>query len=92
MAELLRPGGRLAIVGLARIGGPRDLPAALAGVAAHRILVRRHGYTEVTAPTVWPPPVTYGGMRRIARQLLPGSRFRRRLLWRYSLTWEKPGG
>jgi SAM-dependent methyltransferase len=92
MADLLRPGGRLMIVGLARVGSPRDVAAALAGAVAHRILVRRHGYTEVTAPTVWPPPVSYGGMQRIARRLLPGARFRRRLLCRYTLTWEKPGG
>jgi SAM-dependent methyltransferase len=92
MADLLRPGGRLVIVGLARIGNPRDVPLALGGMVAHRILARRHGHTEVTAPTVWPPPVTYGGMRRIAGRQLPGSRFRRRLLYRYTLTWDKPGG
>jgi SAM-dependent methyltransferase len=91
MAGLLRPGGRLVVVGLARSGSPLDLALAAGGVVAHRILVRRHGLTEVSAPTVWPPPVTFGGMRRIGRRLLPGARFRRRLLWRYTLTWEKPG-
>jgi hypothetical protein len=40
---------------------------------------------------VWPPPETYGGMRALARELLPGARFRRHLLWRYSLIWRKPG-
>ena len=29
-------------------------------------------------------------MRRIAAQELPGVRYRRHLLWRYSLVWTKP--
>ena len=90
MSGLLRPGGRLAIVGCARIGSPRDLPAEAAGIVVLRWESRRRHFTEVTAPTLWPPPVTYGAMRRIAREVLPGARFRRRALWRYTLTWQKP--
>ena len=30
-------------------------------------------------------------VRRTARRLLPGVRYRRHLLWRYSLIWDKPG-
>jgi SAM-dependent methyltransferase len=90
MAELLRPGGRLAIVGCARIGGLRDWPAEAAGLVLHRLQLLRREHTELTAPTLWPPPVTYGEMRRIAREVLPGARFRRRALWRYTLTWQKP--
>ena len=48
-----RPGGRLAVIGLAR------------------------GSAEV---------------RATARRLLPGVRYRRHLLWRYSLLWRKPRG
>jgi hypothetical protein len=29
-------------------------------------------------------------MRRLTRDLLPGARYRRRLLWRYSIVWHKP--
>jgi len=47
MARALRPGGRLAVVGL---------------------------------------------VHAIARDVLPGVRYRRHLLWRYSLRWRKPGG
>jgi hypothetical protein len=36
--------------------------------------------------------VTYRDMRRIAAEELPGTRFRRRLLFRYSLVWTKPAG
>lgn len=90
LRDLVAPGGTLVVVGLAR-SRPRDLPADLAAVVAHHILRRRHGYREHSAPTVWPPPETYGGMRRIARAVLPGARFRRHLLWRYSITWSAPG-
>ena len=90
MRDLLRPGGRLAIIGCASLGGVRDLPAEVGGIVAHRVHRLGRQYLEVTAPTVWPPSETYVGMRRIARDLLPGAIFRRRLLWRYSLIWTKP--
>ena len=89
MRELLRPGGTLAVVGLAR-SRVRDLPADAAGVIAHRVLLAGRSYQQVNAPTVWPPPQTYAQMRRIAGEVLPRARYRRHLLWRYSLTWAKP--
>jgi len=42
------------------------------------------------SPTVWPPPHTYAEVRDMAARVMPGSHFRRRLLWRYTLTWSKP--
>ena len=47
-------------------------------------------YQEVNAPTIWPAPQTYAQVRRIAAETLPGVRYRRHLLWRYSLIWAKP--
>jgi hypothetical protein len=44
-----------------------------------------------SAPIGWPPPDTYGRTRDTAQRLLPGVRYRRRLVWRYSLVWVKPG-
>jgi 2-polyprenyl-3-methyl-5-hydroxy-6-metoxy-1,4-benzoquinol methylase len=86
MRELLRPGGTLAVVGLVRSRYPADLPRDfLATVAnlAHRV---RKGHWASSAP-LSPPPETYAELRSIAQQLLPGVRIRRRLLWRYTLTW-----
>ena len=83
MRTLLRPGGTLAVVGLARGRSVRDVPA----VVATQMLRRRHGWWEPPSPTVWPPPLTYGEVRRVAEEVLPGCRFRRHLLWRWSLTW-----
>lgn len=90
MRELLRPGGTLVLVGLARSRIPADLPLDLAAVLADRVLKARHDYWNISAPTVWPPPSTYADMRAIAEHQLPGVRYRRRLLWRYSLIWTKP--
>ena len=91
MSHLLRPGGTLAVVGLARARYPHDLPREAAAVVAHRLHAAARGYWQHSAPTVWPPPETYAGMRRIAEAVLPGVRYRRHVLWRYSLVWTKPG-
>jgi SAM-dependent methyltransferase len=89
MRELLRPGGVLAVVGLARDRFPRDLPCAVAGVIsswAHRAV---KGKWEHPSPIVWPPPVTYQDMRSLAADVLPGSTYRRHLMFRYSIVWQK---
>ena len=90
MSSLLRPGGRLVVIGLAR-SWARDLPFDLAGHVVDRYLKRSRTEWEDCAPRVWPPPLTYGQTRRVARSVLPGARYRRRLLWRYSLVWSKGG-
>jgi SAM-dependent methyltransferase len=90
MSQLLAPGGTLAIVGLARSRLPADLPWEAAAVVAHRGYRLTRTYWEQPSPIVWPPPHTYAEMHDLARQVLPGVRYRRRLLWRYSLMWTKP--
>jgi SAM-dependent methyltransferase len=90
MRELLAPGGTLAIVGLARPRYPADLPFAAAGAIGHRVLRLRRSYWEDSAPRLWPPPAAFSETRRVARRVLPGVRYRRLLLWRYSLVWSKP--
>jgi 2-polyprenyl-3-methyl-5-hydroxy-6-metoxy-1,4-benzoquinol methylase len=90
MADLVRPGGTVAILGLARSDSPRHLAcdaAAVAASRAHRLV--RH-YWESPAPRVWPPAHTYAETRALAQETLPGARFRRRLLFRYSLIWTSP--
>jgi SAM-dependent methyltransferase len=99
MAELLRPGGVLVVVGLAResslAGLFLNIPAFF-GHRAHLVAsawVRRGEPRRTQAyqsPIVWPPPLTYRQVRQLAERVLPGARFRRRLYWRYSLAWTKP--
>jgi SAM-dependent methyltransferase len=90
LRDLLRPGGTLVIVGLAR-STVADVPFVLAGAVATRLHRRTKGFWEHPSPMVWPPPETYGGMRRLASSVLPGVHYRRHILWRYSLLWTKPG-
>ena len=100
MREQLRPGGVLVIIGLARDGwSPVDLAFEFPAAANHRIQRFRHrsrpgpdgGPDGHQPPVVWPPAETYQQVRRLAGSLLPGMRYRRHLLWRYSICWVKPG-
>ena len=90
MRDLVRPSGILAIVGLARARIPADIPYLLTAAAAHRIHRLTKRPWEHPSPIVWPPPETYDDMRRIVDHVLPGARYRRHLLWRYSVIWRKP--
>jgi SAM-dependent methyltransferase len=90
MADLLRPGGRLVVIGLARSRLPRDIPREVAAVVAHRAYLLTRRMRQVAAPICWPPPYTYDELHALATDVLPGVRFRRHVLWRCSLVWEKP--
>ena len=90
LRELVRPGGVLVIVGCATSTGLTDVPFEVAGVLTHRVLSARRAVWEDGAPTVWPPPETYTTMRRLTAQVLPGRRYRRHALWRYSVVWTAP--
>jgi hypothetical protein len=88
MAELVRPGRAVAVLGLAR-SRVRDLPvdgAAAVVSRAHRVA---KGMWHSPAPRVWPPPHTYAEIRALAEDTLRGARFRRHLLFRYSIVWTR---
>ena len=88
-ADLVRPGGVVAVIGLAACNW-WDLPYAVIALGARTALGLVRGHWAHSAPMVWPPPETYGEMQRIASRLLPGVRYQRHLLGRYSLVWTKP--
>lgn len=89
MRELVRPGGLVGVIGLARDASIADRVCAVAGLVASWMHRASKGYWEHPSPKVWPPPESWSSMRRIAARELPGVRFRRHLLWRYSLLWTK---
>ena len=88
MRALLRPGGSLVVVGLARRRLPADLPMEVAGAIATRLhrLTKEH---RPTAAPIRPPRRTFGDIRRLTARELPGRRYRRHVLWRYSVRWTK---
>jgi SAM-dependent methyltransferase len=88
-ADLIKPRGVVAVVGLAA-NDWWDLPYAAVGHSARLLLGAARGHWQHSAPMTWPPPLTYLEMKRIASRVLPGARYRRHLLGRYSLIWTKP--
>ena len=92
MKELTAPGGVLGVVGLASNGSVLDHARDAVGVVQSRFWrLRRGGYTMVTAP-ICDPEETYQQVREVAEDLLPGARYRRHNMFRYTITWTRPRG
>jgi hypothetical protein len=91
MARALRPGGCLAVVGLAANGSPADYLIGASGVPAN-LMYRAIRHEGNSGAPVKDPEMTWAEVRAAAREVLRGVRYRRHLLWRYSLLWRKPGG
>jgi SAM-dependent methyltransferase len=89
MKDLVRPGGTVAIVGWARSHYPGDLIFDLAGTVGTRMHKLTKTYWEHSAPVLLIAN-TFGQTRQLALQVLPGARYRRHILWRYSIIWRKP--
>lgn len=91
MAELVRPGGVLLVVGLAKSRAISDLVRD----AWDAVAVRRHTLTKrvwhTTAPMVWPPPLSHGQVRASTQEMLPDADIRRIPYFRYGLTWRRLG-
>jgi SAM-dependent methyltransferase len=87
LAALVRPGGVLLVVGLARSRSVSDL----ARDGRDAVSIRRHTFTkdvwETPSPKLWPPPLTYSQARNAARSVLPTATFERIGYFRYGLTW-----
>ncbi|MFI5675031.1 class I SAM-dependent methyltransferase [Streptomyces cellulosae] len=90
LVRLLAPGGRLVIVGLASDRTALDHVISACGVAANRFYQSRRDEGGPAGMPIEDTTMSWGEVRRAAHALLPGCRFRRRLLWRYTLVWDKP--
>lgn len=90
-AEILRPGGRLVVIGLARSATLREelVSGLCAPVAWFNDL--RPDFGEPEGVPVVEPELGWHETRMLLCDALPGARFRRRLYFRYSLVWTKPG-
>ncbi len=88
-AQLVRAGGTVVVVGLAA-NSWSDLPFAVAASTSRVALGLVYGRWRHSAPECWPPPLRYCEMKALCRRVLPGARYRRHLLGRYSVVWHKP--
>jgi ubiquinone/menaquinone biosynthesis C-methylase UbiE len=87
-ARVLRVGGLLQVLGIGRLGGPRDLPHEVRDVVSHRLVARRHRAWEPdTAKAA--PTETWAEALATARRVLPGCTWDRLPMWRYRVTWTK---
>jgi 2-polyprenyl-3-methyl-5-hydroxy-6-metoxy-1,4-benzoquinol methylase len=96
---LLAPGGRLLVVGLARVNSLADLAVELASAAMNPVMgLIKHprrarpadGPAGQPAMPVRDPATTLAEITAAARTHLPGATIRRRLFFRYTLRWDKP--
>jgi 2-polyprenyl-3-methyl-5-hydroxy-6-metoxy-1,4-benzoquinol methylase len=95
--ELLRPGGRLIVVGISR-EARTDLPWSIASLILNPIVgavvnPRRSSKipAHMTAPTAMAAE-SFEEIALAAERILPGARLRRGLFWRYTLSWNVPQG
>ena len=89
LARILRPAGRLAVIGLAADKSIKDRLAGAPGVPVNLFYRAIYRQGSSGAP-IMGPDLSWGEVRAAAVQALPGVRYRRHLLWRYSLRWQKP--
>ena len=88
-SDLLRPGGRLVILGVWTDCGRRDFLRNLQSVRMNRRLQRRLGPDSMTAPATF-DRTSWHETRAWCREHTPAARLQRLPLWRYTLIWDKP--
>ena len=98
--QLLAPGGRLLVVGLARPDTLADLAFDVVSGAANPVMgmikhphavraPQRTGDGQPVMPPIMDPVNTVAEIRKAARAHLPGAVVRRRMFFRYTLRWER---
>ena len=92
MKTLLRPSGKLLILGLYRDTTIMDYLYSFVSVFLNLIYLKWHRVSikpaMKTAP-ILPAQLSIGQIKIVANTLIPGFRLRRHLFWRYSLLWQK---
>jgi 2-polyprenyl-3-methyl-5-hydroxy-6-metoxy-1,4-benzoquinol methylase len=92
MRRLTKPGGKLLIVGCYRSATASDYLIDVVAIPANLLtglLKSRHASSAqiaMSAPTA-PACTTMGQVRKVVAEVLPGARVRRRLFWRYTLSY-----
>lgn len=100
LPRLLAPGGRLLVVGLAKVDSLADVAVDLMSSAANPVMglikhprPARPADESAAGQPVMPirdPSATVAEIAAAASARLPGTTIRRRLFFRYTLRWDKP--
>jgi len=88
--EVLAPGGRLLIIGLADDKSFIDYLISGLLLIPIRIMDRLHGGMQDIGVRIADPKESIREIRQVAHELLPGAKIRRRFYYRYLLSWDKP--
>ena len=92
VVRVLKPGGRLVVLGVwTDRSTALDIVLNLISTAMNLVLRRLRGPDVMAAPATM-PTMSFPEVKQAARECFPGARIKRRRLWRYTLTWEKPKG
>lgn len=91
LSGFVAPGGRLCVVGLAADEGLGDRALSALSVLPNWVASRWHREVRDIGVPVAPPCESLREIRAVAARVLPGCRLRRRMYWRYRLTWDRPG-
>lgn len=91
LSGFVAPGGRLCVVGLAADGGLGDRALSALSVLPNWVASRWHREAADIGVPVAAPRESLREIRAVAVRILPGCRLRRRMYWRYRLTWDRPG-
>ena len=91
-AQMLRPGGRLLVVGLSANKSVGDYVRSALLLPVVRLLSIVHHEDRSVPVVAMPPAESFAEIRRTAGRVLPGVRLRRALYYRYVLTWTKEIG
>lgn len=92
LRDLLVPGGRLRVVGLAANKSVVDWLISAALVVPVRLMSQLHRESEYSGMVTAPVREPLKEIRDTAKTVLPGCRIRRRFYYRYTLNWVKPPG
>ena len=93
MKELLKPSGKLLILGLYKEENIIDYLYSTVSVPINLMCLKWHQLSNkvsagVSAPTL-PAKLSLREIKSVANNLIPGFRLQRHLFWRYSLIWQK---
>ena len=90
LSELVAPGGRLIVVGLAANGSLWDWVLSALAVLPLRVVGTLRRETPDIGVVTRPPRQTLAEIRAAASRILPEARIRRRFYYRYTLIWDRP--